>query len=335
MKRITGIFRRAALLAVPMLFSITAAMAQSEKITLPSRTMTRGEAIGELEKQLEKRFGYNDNFDLTERITFAGGEMTLEQAVRTIAGSGFDFVFTGRQILFVDRKEAPQAAPADDGRLRRAAIDFMADGEAERSTGSLPANSYRPATARNISYGTRGATPSNLYEGNRMKAGLKTNLLYLATTTPNIGLEFSLSDRVSLDLGFGYNGFKFKKDGNSNPKLMHWSAMADARYWFCRVFEGTFMGVHGIYGKFNVENIPIIRKPDFRAKGYAVGGGISVGHHWAIGRRWGFELSAGAGALYLDYDKFDCGECGVSRGHDTKWYFGPTKCTASFIFFIQ
>jgi len=65
---------------------------------------------------------------------------------------------------------------------------------------------------------------------------LKNNLLYDATTTPNLGFEVGLSKKVTLDVSAGYNPFKF----NDGKKLKHWlvgSALLDLReiqryvYW--------------------------------------------------------------------------------------------------------
>ena len=47
---------------------------------------------------------------------------------------------------------------------------------------------------------------------------LKNNLLYDATTTPNLGFEVGLSKKVTLDVSAGYNPFKF----NDGKKLKHW-----------------------------------------------------------------------------------------------------------------
>ena len=52
---------------------------------------------------------------------------------------------------------------------------------------------------------------------------LKNNLLYDATTTPNLGFEVGLSKKVTLDVSAGYNPFKF----NDGKKLKHWLVMPE------------------------------------------------------------------------------------------------------------
>lgn len=86
------------------------------------------------------------------------------------------------------------------------------------------------------------------------QAGIKTNLLYWATTTPNIGLEWRLAPRYTLSATVGYNAFNFpnRTDANgvaANPKLHHWLVMPEAKYWFCRVFERHYIGFHALYGQ--------------------------------------------------------------------------------------
>ena len=57
------------------------------------------------------------------------------------------------------------------------------------------------------------------------KAAVKTNLLYgVYTRTPNLGMEFALGDRHTLDLGGGYNPWNWKGSPGDNKKLVHWLA---------------------------------------------------------------------------------------------------------------
>lgn len=128
----------------------------------------------------------------------------------------------------------------------------------------------------------------------------KVNLLYLATTSLNIGAELALSDKWTIDATFGYNPWKF-----GDGKIKHWLIMPELRYWLCQSFEGHFFGLHGIYSKFNVGNLSFISSlKDYSYQGSMYGGGISYGYHFPLSGRWGLELTAGIGYLRLDYDKF-------------------------------
>lgn len=166
--------------------------------------------------------------------------------------------------------------------------------------------------------------------------GLKTNLVHWATTTPNLGLEFSLSRKVTIDIGVGYNPFVFK----DNKKVQHWIVQPELRYWTCETFNGHFFGIHGLIGEYNLGGIDVpIGKlknlKDYRYQGYAYGGGISYGYQWVLSKRWNLEANLGAGYVYLDYEKYPCVKCGSLLGENTKNYFGVTKAAVSLIYLIK
>ena len=177
--------------------------------------------------------------------------------------------------------------------------------------------------------------------GSAQQIGVKTNLLYLATTTPNLGIEFKLADRWTLGVEGSNNPFRFPQwmddEGKVyNPKLIHWGVMPEAKYWFCGAYERSYLGVHGIYGEYNIGAIQFIRPlREVRYQGIAFGGGLSYGYHWAIGGRWGLELSAGAGFIRFLYAKCDGYTCGGEIGRYQTNYFGPTKLALSLVYFIK
>lgn len=169
---------------------------------------------------------------------------------------------------------------------------------------------------------------------------VKTNSLYLATTTPNIGVEFYLGSQTTLSFLGAYNPFEFKsvtKDGLSiNPKLRHFLISPEFKYWFCKAYEGGALGFNLMYGGFNVGGISFIKAlENFRYQGTAYGGGISYNYHWAIGGRWGLEFGFGIGYIILNYKKYECGACGDFLGEYKRNYIGPTKVSLSFAYFIN
>ena len=164
------------------------------------------------------------------------------------------------------------------------------------------------------------------------QTALKTNLLFLATTTPNAGVEIALSDRLTLDLWGAYNAWKFPNDMKLNLYLIQ----PELRYWPCQKFEGHFVGVHGHYGHFNIGQIPFISGlKEHILRGDLYGGGVTYGYHWAVGDRWGFEAMIGAGYVRLDYTKYRCTACAEAVGRYTRTYFGPTRIGLSAIYFLR
>lgn len=171
--------------------------------------------------------------------------------------------------------------------------------------------------------------PLNLHS---QKAAIKTNVLFLGTTTPNAGVEIGITSRVTVDIWGAYNAWKF----NNDMKLNMYLVQPEIRYWFCRKFEGHFMGIHGHWGHFNIGQIPFISGlKDHVLRGDLYGGGLTYGYHWALGRRWGLEAMIGAGYAYMKYDKFYCTDCAERVGSYTRSYFGPTRAGLSIIYFLR
>lgn len=161
------------------------------------------------------------------------------------------------------------------------------------------------------------------------KAALKTNLVSDALLSPNIGLEVGLAPKWTLNASGQLN--LWSVDGH---KWRHWLVQPEARYWFCRRFQGHFLGLHALGGEFNAGNVDIpvhflgtdFRKlKDRRYEGWGVGAGIGYGYDWVLSRHWNLEAEIGIGWIYAKYDGYPCTTCGrkISSGHHN--YFGPTK----------
>lgn len=164
---------------------------------------------------------------------------------------------------------------------------------------------------------------------------LKTNALYWATTTPNMGIEAAVGKKHTLQLFYGLNPWK-QSDGDQTS-LRHWLLMPEYRYWFCQSFNGWFIGAHLMGGQFNMAGIHLpfgllSGLENHRYEGWYAGGGISAGYQWPLSKHWNVEASLGVGYDYIKYDKFRCGECGerIKSGHTN--YFGPTKLALSLLY---
>ncbi|MDL2278222.1 DUF3575 domain-containing protein [Parabacteroides sp. OttesenSCG-928-G07] len=168
------------------------------------------------------------------------------------------------------------------------------------------------------------------------KFAVKSNLLYDATTTLNLGVEMGLSEKWTLDISGNYNPWTF---GSDEPKtrLKHWLVQPELRYWLCEKFNGHFFGVHGHYADYNVGGIKFLSQnmENHRYQGYLYGAGISYGHQWILSNRWSIEGVIGVGWAHLNHDKYPCTECGTSMKKDSRDYFGVTKAAISIIYFIK
>lgn len=175
-----------------------------------------------------------------------------------------------------------------------------------------------------------------LDENYQPKAAVKTNLLYLATTTLNVGAEFALARRWTLDIVVGLNPWDLS---SGKGGIRHGLIQPEVRYWFCNRFERHFVGLHGIYGQYQIQNIDLDPVGNDltgkRYDGWGAGAGVSYGYHLPMGKRWAWEFTVGAGYIYLDYDKYNCGECDKALGRKTKHYFGPTKAGINLVYMIK
>lgn len=164
------------------------------------------------------------------------------------------------------------------------------------------------------------------------KVGVKTNLLYDATTTLNLGVELGLAKQWTLDLSGNYNAWL----STDKHKLKHWLIQPEVRYWLCQKFNGHFFGLHAHYAKFNAGGIGLIKglKHD-RAQGTLYGAGLSYGYQWILSDRWGIEGTVGVGYARVNYNKYRCWTCSEKQGPNNKNYFGPTKIGVTLIYVIK
>lgn len=164
--------------------------------------------------------------------------------------------------------------------------------------------------------------------------GLKSNLLYSASLSPNLGIEIGLSPQTTIDISAGFNPFTFS-DGR---KWKHWLVQPEFRWWTCERFNGHFLAAHLIGGGFNVGNVDFFpfsmwdSLENYRYKGHALGAGLGYGYAWMLGKHWNLEAEVGVGYAYTRFDKFQCIECGERLYSAPHNYFGPTKLSINLVY---
>lgn len=167
---------------------------------------------------------------------------------------------------------------------------------------------------------------------------VKTNLLYDAAATVNLGAEVLLAPKWSLDVSGNLNAWRV-----NDHSWKHWLLQPEARYWFCDHFTGHFVGAHLLGGQYNLGNISGL--PDFlgtdfsllkdtRVQGWFVGAGVAYGYSWILGKHWNIEAEIGFGWAYSRFDRFPaCVECGSKIESDKPHhYVGPTKAAVNLVY---
>ena len=166
---------------------------------------------------------------------------------------------------------------------------------------------------------------------NSQTVAVKSNLLYDATSTINLGLEFAVAPKWSLEFPVNYNPWDF----GENRKLKHWMIQPEVRRWFCQAFNGHFVGLHGHIGGYNLGGVELVGLKDYRYEGSFYGAGLSYGYHWILSSRLSIEATIGLGYALLDYTKFKCEKCAEKIKDNTKNYLGPTRAGGSLIYIIR
>ena len=70
------------------------------------------------------------------------------------------------------------------------------------------------------------------------RLAVKSNLLYDITSTINLGVEYEVAPRWTLEMSVNYNPWSF----SDNKKMKLWMLQPEARYWLCSGFSGHFFG---------------------------------------------------------------------------------------------
>lgn len=174
------------------------------------------------------------------------------------------------------------------------------------------------------------------FKSNAQELFIKTNIPYLLTTSPNVGIEYAFARHFSVELTGGFNPFKF----GENKRIKHWVVWPELRYWTYEALNGHFFGLHGVAGEFNVggfdlgqEKLSSLKKNRYQGSAYGVG--VSYGYVWILDNWWSLELSGGVGMARFEYDSFRLSGEGHQIGQGKKNYFGPTKGAVSIIYTLR
>lgn len=154
---------------------------------------------------------------------------------------------------------------------------------------------------------------------------VKTNALYWAALSPNIGAEVSFAQRSSIALDGMMNLWAFK----GNKKINFLAVQPEYRYWFCQPMSRHFTGIHLHYANYNGG----FKK--HRYNGNLYGAGVSYGYQWYLAPRWNLEATIGLGYAYMDHDIYERPKCGKFLGTGYRHYWGITKLGISIVYIIK
>jgi hypothetical protein len=162
---------------------------------------------------------------------------------------------------------------------------------------------------------------------------IKTNAIEVAALIANLGVEFRLSEHISLDVIGHYSPYDYF---NRQRKIRILAIQPEVRYWWGKpLVRGHFIGLHAPVAGFNIQLNDHYRYQDPNHALWGVG--ISYGYAMPLGKsgRWGVEFTVGVGYLDIKYNTYE-GVCnGKYLSTKRENYFGPTRLGIDFSYRID
>lgn len=157
------------------------------------------------------------------------------------------------------------------------------------------------------------------------RVAVKTNALYWATLSPNLGAEFRLSRHFTLNIEATANPFTV-----SSYKLTNASIAPEVRYWLSgRPQAGHFFGGMALLAVYDM------KWDDTYHKGDAVGLGVTYGYSFVLSRRWSLETTIGLGALRYREKKYTDAETAPSDANHKSTIIAPLKAGVTFTYILK
>ena len=191
----------------------------------------------------------------------------------------------------------------------------------------LSASLFAPmqTKAQRVAVKTNAQSFTRLFLKNSFCLAVKTNALYWAASTPNLGAEFRVNRHVTFNFEAAYNRIKVFNIDTRGAMIT-----PEVRYWFsARPQTGHFVGIAGIGCHYNY-----VRGGN-RHKGDLYGGGVTYGYSFVLSRRWSLETTLGVGMAHVqemswDKDEYEPGEANVKG-----WRPIPIKAGVTFVYLIK
>ena len=154
-------------------------------------------------------------------------------------------------------------------------------------------------------------------ETKQPRMALRTNLLYDATLSPNLGVDVRVDSAWTVGLLVGINAWDIDKE--KNKKWRHALFSIRARKYRDSLFHKGYYEADVIYSHYNVGNTKIpfglySAVKDRRLQGDLIALGGKYGYSWILSRTWRIEAEAGVAVGYAWFKEYDCDHCGTYYG---------------------
>ncbi|WP_417190422.1 DUF3575 domain-containing protein [Bacteroides sp.] len=164
----------------------------------------------------------------------------------------------------------------------------------------------------------------NTTDGRAQRVTVKTNMADWITASPNLSVEFTFSNRLSIDLSATGTPFKIKED----LYFRHLRLQPELRYWLTAPLTKHYVGVTAFYSTYDAG----YKKRGYFGDSYAAG--LTYGYNLILSRRWNFEVSAGLGAIRYRMARYTPGKT-HPKPNETGWKIAPVKLGLSFAYILK
>lgn len=163
----------------------------------------------------------------------------------------------------------------------------------------------------------------------------KTNMLYDALITPNVGVEFNIDKQRRYSVAANWMYAWWKSDPDSWYHRTYGGDIELRRYFGKQTQERPFTGWHaGVYGQMLTYDF------EWGGRGYlgdkwSWAAGISGGWSKAIGKRLNLDFTLGVGYLWGEYQEYlPIDDCYVWQATKNRRWIGPTKAEVSLVWIL-
>ena len=153
---------------------------------------------------------------------------------------------------------------------------------------------------------------------------LRSNTVSWLMLTPSLGLEYKATDNLGLLVDRAWSHWNLD---TQNKYWRLWNVAPQVRYYLGNL-KDSYLGAQYTMGEYNLVGY----------QGKYMGGGLTLGHQFYLGKNLMADLGLSLGYLYLhDKEEYQCID-----GHDYRTtpksshgYWGPTGLTISFVWKIN
>ena len=156
---------------------------------------------------------------------------------------------------------------------------------------------------------------------------IKTNVLPWLGAIPNLGAEYVIGDKWSVDLDVWFCPWKI----SDRYSIKTIAIFPEGRWWLKRNNKGSFVNVHLNIAWFNVRANAYRYQDTSRP---LLGAGIGYGYRLKLNDRWGLEFEIGAGMAHTKYDRFYNVPNGALKDTRVTTYWGIDRLSVAFTYHL-